>query len=520
MGVVALLFASCSNFLEEYSQDTSYVRGYEDLDELLLGSVYMPVITPIHFAYYSESSGLAMDEDEDWYYPYIHLMADEVQENITSGENRVASWDARERFFGYYTWQQRVGVDPLGTSFRDESLDWRRIYKHINVANMIIAEIDKQETDTEEERLEVIRIKGEAYFLRAAYYFTLVNLYGKPYTPASASTDLGVPIKTSEYVEDVIYDRNTVAEVYTQVLEDLAEAETCLSQTTRKSIYRADITATYLLMSRVYLYMQDWEQAAAYARKVIEKQPDLQDLNSMGDLAYFMSPELPEVIFTMGTGGVRLSVSDWVMDFGVTQELYNLYGANDLRRTYFVKYDETYDYYEYVKEGTKDDIDRTTLSANFCFRTAEAYLNLAEASAYLGEEGEARNALNDLRQNRLDADQYADVEVGGTDLIVEIRKERWRELCLEGHRWFDLRRYMVCEKEPYSKTIRHSYTTFEEGFDEYWNYTMLPVQTNYYELEPNDAAYTLPIPREVLDYNTGMQNNERSARPIVETVNH
>ena len=92
-----------------------------------------------------------------------------------------------------------------------------------------------------------------------------------------------------------MYERNTVAEVYQQVLEDLTEAERLLSQTTRKSIYRADITATYLLQSRVYLYMQNWEQAAAYAQKVIEKQPALQDLNSMGDLAYFMSPELPEV---------------------------------------------------------------------------------------------------------------------------------------------------------------------------------------------------------------------------------
>ena len=338
IGAVAICFASCSNFLEEYSQDTAYVRGYEDLDELLLGACYMPVVNPSHFGMAVGDLGLTTDADDDYYYPYIHLLADEVNENITDADDiSIRNGDARDRFFGYYTWQQRVGIDPLGTSFRDESFDWRRIYKHINVANMILAEIDKQAAETAEERLEVIRIKGEAYFLRAAYYFTLVNLYGKPYTEASATTDLGVPIKTSEFVEDQMYERNTVAEVYQQVLEDLTEAERLLSQTTRKSIYRADITATYLLQSRVYLYMQNWEQAAAYAQKVIEKQPALQDLNSMGDLAYFMSPELPEVIFTMGTGGIRQTITGAIMDFGISEELYDAYQESDLRRVYFIR---------------------------------------------------------------------------------------------------------------------------------------------------------------------------------------
>ena len=52
-------------------------------------------------------------------------------------------------------------------------------------------------------------------------------------------------------------------------------------------------------------------------------------------------------------------------------------------------------------------------------------------------------ALNDLRVKRLSVEQYANSEESGADLIKLIREERERELCLEGHRWFDLRRYMV-----------------------------------------------------------------------------
>ena len=304
-------------------------------------------------------------------------------------------------------------------------------------------------------------------------------------------------------------------EVYAQVLADLGEAEKCLEKTVHKSIYRADITATYLLLSRVHLYMQNWEMAESYAKKVLSKQDDLRDLNMMEGIPFFLDTTLPEVIFTMGMGGIRYTISGLPKDLGISDELYALYKDNDLRKSYFVKYNESGGYVEYVKGGAIADFSRTSLSANFLFRTAEAYLNLAEATAYQGKEDDARKALNDLRVKRLSVEQYANSEESGADLIKLIREERERELCLEGHRWFDLRRYMVCEKQPYTKTIRKSYTTFE-----YVSWTNVPVQTVVYQLEENDAAYTLPIPKEVLEYNTGMKNNERGVRPVVETINY
>ena len=44
------LLASCS-FLEEYSQDTVYVRGYQDLEELLVGEGYMSAYAANSLAY-------------------------------------------------------------------------------------------------------------------------------------------------------------------------------------------------------------------------------------------------------------------------------------------------------------------------------------------------------------------------------------------------------------------------------------------------------------------------------------
>lgn len=508
--ILTLGFSSCGDFLEEYSQDTSYVRNYEDLDELLLGSGYMPTGTP---------SSFANDNIEaPWYYPYIHLMGDEVDENITNTTTNSALWDVRQKYFGYYTWQQQVGVDYSQTSIRQEDKDWNMLYLHINIANMIIANIDSQDGKDSRDELEKQRIKGEAFFLRGAYYFTLANMYGKPYEAATAATDPAVPIKLTEFIEDKLFSRNTVQEVYEQAIADLLQAEELLDGTTRKSYYRASKTAAELLLSRLYLYMQDNDKAMEYANKVIHAGDNrLQDLNAMDGSTYFLNPDLSEVIFSMGNGGVRSSITNNIADFGVSDYLWELYDDSDLRKTYYVKWNDSESYAEYVKGGGVSDLGRTSLSANFLFRTSEAYLNLAEAAAYKGAASVAQDALNSLRKNRIRNSEYQDVTATGNDLIDVIRDERGRELCLEGHRWFDLRRYTVNSVYPFSKTIQHSYTTFEYSYSARKN---VPVQTSFYELELNDAAYTLPIPREVISFNVGMSNNSRPPRSVINTISY
>ncbi|MDY4043908.1 MAG: RagB/SusD family nutrient uptake outer membrane protein, partial [Marinifilaceae bacterium] len=62
-----------------------------------------------------------------------------------------------------------------------------------------------------------------------------------------------------------------------------------------------------------------------------------------------------------------------------------------------------------------------------------------------------------------------------------------RELCFEGHRWFDLRRWGM-----------ESFTRKWKLYDEPWQ---------YYVIEKNDPAFTLPIPDEVIEQNPGLEQN-------------
>ena len=498
IGLLWILFSSCSDFLKEYSQDQAYVRDYADLDELLIGETYMET------EFYDMNLTHA-------YYPYIHLMADETQENFESTD-----WDTdyswfQKQYFGYVTWQYRVGyhTDKLTTS--PEDTDWNKLYKHINRANMILFEVDKLSTENDDEKQAISRIRGEAYFLRAAYYFTLVNLYGQPYQPASAATALGVPVKTSPVIEDKMFPRESLETVYALILQDLEHAATNLEGIARKSIYRADLTAVRLLQSRVYLYMQNWPDAAKYAQLCLDLQSDLIDLNSFdGTSKAFADASSPEIIFSMGGNDISALITTYWKGLSASEGLKACYPEGDLRKQYFLTIDEDAwsgleDLYMFCnKFDLKERAFNANVSSNFLFRTAEAWLNLAEASAYMGGDNEkkAREVLDHLHKHRME--NYDATTLTGDDLIEEIRTERRRELCFEGHRWFDLRRYNVCEKKPFTEAIRNTYTEFGDWQTASTTYT--------YELKAGDPAWTLQIPYEVIQFEelTPNPRNERT----------
>ena len=317
---IFVLLASCSDFLKEYSQDTYYVTSYEDLDELLVGDCYLPVQNS------ASSSNYGF---------FIHFLADELEEQnsyyMAWGGGSAGS--LKGDVFGYYTWQQRVGQNDAYSGFLAENATWTETYRLINVANNIIASVKEVPQNSDEEKMGALRVKGEAHFLRATYYFWLANLYGKSYDPSTAATDPAVPIKTEEKVNDIKYSRNTVQEVYEQVLGDLEIAEECLSQTVRQSIYQADINAVNLLLSRVYLYMQNWKLASDYADKVLKANDYLIDLNSREPYDGFLSKNSKEVLFSMGGNDVPCFLKYDYQNFRVAHELYDVYTENDLRKS-------------------------------------------------------------------------------------------------------------------------------------------------------------------------------------------
>lgn len=506
---MAVLTASCSDFLEEYSQGSYYAESWEYLDELLVGSGYVQA---------EATAGMTTHSN---FGSFIHYLADELEENNISETRSIMSND-KPFTFGYYTWQQRSGQNPEYTGYYDDNAEWQDCYFGINVANNILAAVETVPHSTDDEIRGCNKVKAESYFLRAFYYFWLVNIYGQPYNAATAATDLGVPLKTSENVEDRKFSRNTVAEIYQQILSDLDDSRSCFQQygTEKRSIYRADSTAANLLLSRIYLYMGRWQDCIDAADRVLSVHPALAQLN--GFSGSFAVASNVENIFSMGGSDLACQMGYSYQGYRVNQSLYNLFDDNDLRKSQWYWHrgmftgcikEEPYSrmsspstpsdvnyYNECYKDGRMGLY--SPVSSVFWMRSAEAYLNKAEAEACLGHDEEARKTVNHLRAYRYRTGaEDMEITSSGEDLIKDIREERRRELAFEGHRWFDLRRYRVSPVCPERISLTHDYTYYTDDLSD-------DITACYrFVLEKDDPSWTLPIPFEVLQFNTGMEGN-------------
>ena len=143
------------------------------------------------------------------------------------------------------------GADPTGGGA------YGSMYEAINRANSVIVKTAAL-SETVISTASKNQYLGEAYFLRALAYATLVKTYG------------GVPIvlePTSSPTQDNGIKRSTAAENYAQILTDLDKAESLLSTTIVRN--RANKWSVYALKARIYLYTEKWDLAEEQANKLI-----------------------------------------------------------------------------------------------------------------------------------------------------------------------------------------------------------------------------------------------------------
>ena len=121
---------------------------------------------------------------------------------------------------------------------------WRTLYTGIYRANNILAVVDNPSLD----EVSRNRIKGEALFLRAYFYFMLVSNYGDVplmLDPTPSITELNVP-------------RTPMKDVYDQIVADMKAAEPLVSVAGSGGIaYGGRVTQSAVqgILARVYLKM-------------------------------------------------------------------------------------------------------------------------------------------------------------------------------------------------------------------------------------------------------------------------
>jgi starch-binding outer membrane protein, SusD/RagB family len=454
-----LTLSGCKKFLEEKSQSDVIPKTATDFRELLVGSGYMKAEEPANFLSF-------MDDDVDLFIEW------------GDGTTVVGSTVAKQ-YYPYYTWQPKLAdMDGLGNpiSADPSATTYYRYYELIKGCNAVLDNINTaigSEADKD-------RVKAEALAVRAMYYFRLVNLYGAPYSSNPAA--LSVPLKLNSGISAEYMKQSTVAEVYTQVVNDLKEASLLMDPLpiTRRD-FHINQPAIHILLSRVYLYMEKWDDCVAEANKVFELGGMLTNMTGY-TAGYWLTYTNPEVEWMFGG---RSQAGDQTA-YSPSPALLASYDANDIRRKYG---------FALQNGGTQLITKYTNVDQELvqCLRTGEAVLNRAEANVQLGKLSDAMKDLNDLRRTRIIG--YADESISDKNVLLNtIRDERRKEFCFEGFRWFDLRRYGM-------PSITHRYQR------------ELGEAILHYTLKEKDPMYTLPFPNSLLQRNPALQQNPSGTMP-------
>lgn len=306
---------------------------------------------------------------------------------------------------------------------------WEEAYETINITNNVLANLEVVD------EAELSRVEGEARFLRAVLYFELLRAYAPAWNAGDPATALGVPLvlePTSTVSEDSYVGRATVSAVYTQVLEDLQEAQALLPVTNG---FFANKGAAQAMLSRVYLMQQNYPAAAAMADSVISS--GVYGLNSSYAAAFNNGSNTPEDIFAM-----QITSQDGINDMNTffaspantgRGEIYiqeahlELYEEGDVRQNLFYLDED-------LEEVFTGKWNEQFANINI-IRLAEMYLTRAEANFRAGTAlGATPVADINVIRARAGLDPLASVT------LEDILLERRLELAFEGHYIHDLKR--------------------------------------------------------------------------------
>lgn len=308
---------------------------------------------------------------------------------------------------------------------------WSASYDAINRANNVLSAIDILDA------ADQARVEGEARFIRGAVYFDLVNLFGKTWVDGDPASNLAVPLITAPtrgIDESSQLPRNTVAEIYAQVLSDLTFAKSNLPE---DNDGLATTYAASALLSRVYLMQEEYGKAGEEAARVIGSGA----YSLVADItkAFNQSGNTSEDIFT-----IEVTSQDGDNDFITFFAAPEFGGRGDIDVTvaHLAEYDST-DARLNLFYVDGNGIDRTGKWVNNAsqdgniniIRLAEMYLTLAEANFRDNDPTSAATNLNVVRARV----GLPDIDAG-TITLADILKERRLELMFEGHLYRDRKR--------------------------------------------------------------------------------
>ena len=453
-------FSSCSNFLEvDPVGKTTISVFFSDMDGMRAA---VPGAYSVMYSYYDGE-----------FYQYGDVASDIVNLNILGSDV-----DMIEQY--NFTSSPDDEAEAVGHI-------WKNIYEALaNVNNILKYQpllLEKFPKNSEELQL----IKGEALFLRALCHFDLCRVYAQPYNYSTDASHIGIPVLLETPGPNDKVKRNTVKQVYKQIIEDLLNSEKCFGDMPMVDVYHGSKKSVQALLSRVYLYMEDWKNVIKYSTSVIDESSLCYGKEYLN--MYNGSNFATEAIFRLNGQEKRSTLSIFYSSETAiafpSKKLMDLFNdPNDIRLGHFKKEEGSnsislkHALNKLVQEGDQKNNP-------FVLRVSEMYLNRAEAHLNIDELELAAADVKVIMARAVEKDvaeislHYSDKE----DLRSIIENERTKEFCFEGQRFFDITRQKsdLVRDDESSSSVKH--ITY-----------------------PSDL-FILPIPQAELNANLNMEPN-------------
>jgi hypothetical protein len=444
------------------------MKTYLIIFAILLISVSCEDVTDIDNPDFQLESGLVFGSPETAEDAIEGIYA-QLEENVLFADvNRIGNTGLACRT------SERPFPDPIFQSFIDFEIDpnnsdvlsvWQNYYSVIYLCNAALEGLELQTYASKD------RLRAEALFMRALMHYYLVNLYGD------------VPlITTTEISENINKPRTPAEEVNQQIIADLQEAQDLLPE--GYELYtglkvRANKWAAKALLARVYLSVEEWENAETLASEVINSNTyslvALDETFKIGsdEMILQFKPVLGNGVFHRG-----VVIGPTAPQFGIatnplTQTFLNRFEPGDQRKVTWTL--ESFTPFGVVTEPNKitsNSFDAPPPEYEPILRIAEMYMIRSEAKNYLGDFAGSQADLNLLRNRAGLPNTTASTF---EELFLAIEEERYSEFFLEeGHRWFDLKR-----TNRVGETVGNGVPTYEPT-DDLW-----PIPANELANNPN-----------------------------------
>lgn len=306
------------------------------------------------------------------------------------------------------------------------------------------------------------RMAAEAKFLRGIAHFAVVRLFAQPYGYSANNSHPGVVIKTNSKVE--LLPRNTVAEVYQQIITDLTDAESNLPATNANYVY-ATKWAAKAALAQVYFQMHDYEKAYTKATEVINSGAftfvtnfDQYVANSSEAIFKLVSNEASGKRVGGDFGAYRSDGTN-IPNVRVAPEVYkNIIKANSGDK-------RIEGWYKVVNPGASNEyVAFTRFNAEFptvpVFRLTEQKLLRAEAAMLkpTADKATAIQDVNDIRQRAYGNSSRNLLPTADNDVVLSaVRTERRLELMGEGYHLHDLKRRGSAGEDIIIRGVKWSY---------------------------------------------------------------